>query len=84
MTAKLTTKIMKVSTPRKLPAIRYLPRLLMSAFVETPYVHYFCLGEAPEPVGSRNFEREEQGLAIDDSVDIGESSSLFEVGDGYF
>ena len=58
----------------------YLLRLLVSAIKETLGAHYFCLiGKAPKPVGSQNFERQEQDLAVSDSVDLHKSSSLFEV-----
>ena len=41
--------------------------------------HRISLGKVPEPVGSRNFERQEQDLAIGDSVGLRKSSSLFEL-----
>ena len=47
-------------------------------------VDYFCPGKVPEPVGSRSFERQERDLAIDDSVGLRKSISLFEVLDDYF
>ena len=44
------------------------------------------LGKVSEPVGSRNFKRQERDLAIGDLVGLRKSSSLFEVSllDNYF
>ena len=56
----------------------------MSAITKACGVDYFCLGKVSEPVGSQNFERQEQDLATGDSVGLRKSSSLFEVLDNYF
>ena len=42
-------------------------------------VNYFCLGKVAEPVGSRNLESQEWGLAISDLIGLRKSSSFFEV-----
>ena len=52
--------------------------------MNTRGVDYFCLGKVAEPVGSRNFDRQERGLAISDSVGLRKSSSFFEVLGDYF
>ena len=62
----------------------YSPHLLVSTIMKTCGINYFCLGKILEPVGSRNFERQEQDLAIGDLVGLCKSSSLFEVLDDYF
>ena len=56
----------------------------MSAITKTPSIDYFCLDKVPEPVGSRNFERQERDLAINDLAGVHKSSSLFEVLGDYF
>ena len=56
----------------------------MSAITKRCGVDYFCLGKVPEPVGSRNFERQERDLAIGDSVGLRKSSSIFEILNDYF
>ena len=51
------------------------------AFVEATRVHYLCIDWAPEPIGSRNFGRNEQEREIYDQVDLpaSHSYSLFKV-----
>ena len=72
---KLSVTLLCISSP---------PLAMLAGVCQRCGVNYFCPGKVPEPVGSRNFERQEKDLAIDDSVGLRKSSSIFEVLDDYF
>ena len=59
----------------------YLPRLLVSSFMKTARVNYFCLSKEFK---AKIWRDKNKDLAINSSLCLGKWSSLFEVLDRYF